>query len=85
MVKKRRIVIISAAVIAMVILFSGLSAGLLMFQKFMYHESNQSQRLADLEGRIGLIEAKSKLAEGSTEEILCGGGLQLFSDWKQYY
>lgn len=70
MAKKRRIIIISAAVIAIVIMF----AGLFMFQKFMNHESSQSQRLADLEERMSLIEAKVKLAEEPTDEILWGGG-----------
>lgn len=73
MVKKRSFIIISTVVIAIVILI----AGLFVLQKFMNHESNQNQRMADLEGRIGLIEEKSKLAEGSTEEILWGGGITI--------
>ncbi len=70
MSKKRSFIIISTAVIAIVILI----AGLFVLQKFMNHEANQSDRLDALEGRIGLIEEKDKLAEGSTEEILWGGG-----------
>lgn len=70
MAKKREIIIISAALIAIVILF----AGLFMFQKFMNHESNQNERLDDIEARISLIDAKDNLAESPTDDILYGGG-----------
>ena len=80
MIKRRRYIAASVVIIAIVITI----AGLLVLQKFMNHETNQSARLDALEGRVDLLEAKNKLTEDTTNEILWGG-LQLFSDWKQYY
>lgn len=77
MSKKRRIIIVIAVVIAALLI----GTGLFVFQKFLDHESNQSERIRTLEARISLLEAKDKISEIEVDEIW-SRGVQLFSYWQ---
>ena len=70
MSKKRRIIIVAAVVIAALLI----GTGLFVLQKFLDHESNQSERIRTLEARISLMEEKAKLSENEDDEIWSRGG-----------
>ena len=78
MTKKRRS---KYAVFAIVFVLVSLITGTFLTRKVINHESNQSDSLSVLEGRISLIEEKMNQAESlNNEDIWPVGGVQLFSN-----
>ena len=69
--RKQKISIIIALII-IAIIFSVI--GIFAFQKFMSHESKQSDRISLLEARVNMIDSKDDINENSNGIIWNRGG-----------